>query len=787
LRQRRRFWSSEALIVAALILLPLLFWWRLWALDPADRAGIPQGDLASQYYPLQLFAARELSAGHLPAWDPYLNAGQPGLADIQTGTFYPFNLLSNLLRSLLGLPFTMGWLTAQIVLHFSLASLFTYLFVRHLARRARARLPAARFAGALAALSFTYAGYLTTFPVQQITILETAVWLPLVLLFVDLAIETAGAHVFPISHFVFGAGLALGCALLAGHPQTAMYVVYATLAYGLFRAASSKQQAASGKWQVATRYLLLATCHLPLALALAAVQIVPTLQFIARSTRAGLTYDAVASGFLLAEITHLLYPGYFGGSPQYVGLLPPILAVAALFIRRARREVLFWIVVGIVAFLVAFGGNTFLYSVAYLLAPGFGAIRNQERIVYLFSFAVSVLAGYGALVLVQPVPRLLQKGFHRFGRGLAWVFFGFLALTALWYLGYLQGVQQAVEVNMFEGVLRHHALILLILGGAAVLFFLRRTRQAGRYGLMGLALGLVWLNLFTINWQFNVIDPELGGPAPSTAEGPFVDSGLVSFLQQQPGTFRISSAGLLPGGASAGAVYKLEDITANTPLRLDSFQQFEDKVGSWQRWQLLNVRYVLSKKDLDGPGLERVYEEDKVKVYEVGDPLPRAWLVHSTVTANDDGAIDLLNAADFDPRLSAVLPPEAGLPALPPAGVAADPAQVVETGPGRLVLSVSPGQDGLLVISQPFYPGWRARVDGRDVPIYRADYLLQGIAVRAGPHQVELDYHLALWPAIVSLLAWGACLGGLVARPGRNPKNDSFSRLSKKQGHGLIA
>ena len=176
---RRRAWLSEALIIAALLLLPLLFWWRLWAPALANRAVLPEGDFTAQYYPRQLFAARELAAGRLPAWDPYLNAGQPGLADIQTGFFYPLNLLSNLLLALLGQPFTVGMLTAQVALHFSLASLFTYLLVRHLACRAGAQTPAARFAGAVAALTFTYAGYLTSFPVQQITILETAIWLPL--------------------------------------------------------------------------------------------------------------------------------------------------------------------------------------------------------------------------------------------------------------------------------------------------------------------------------------------------------------------------------------------------------------------------------------------------------------------------------------------------------------------------------------------------------------------------------------------------------------------------------
>ena len=186
--QRRRA-AIEVIIILALMLLPLLFWWRLWTPNLVDRAVIPEGDFTSQYYPLQLFAARELAAGRLPAWDPYLNAGQPGLADIQTGFFYPLNLLSNLILALSGVSFSLGVLTAQVILDFALASLFTYLFVRRLALHTGARLPAARFAGAVAALTFTYAGYLTSFPVQQITILETAIWLPLVLFFLDRAFD----------------------------------------------------------------------------------------------------------------------------------------------------------------------------------------------------------------------------------------------------------------------------------------------------------------------------------------------------------------------------------------------------------------------------------------------------------------------------------------------------------------------------------------------------------------------------------------------------------------------
>ncbi len=760
--------KREAVIVIALLLLPLLFWWRLWTPNPADRAAIPAGDFSSQYYPLQLFAAREIAAGRLPAWDPYLNAGQPGLADIQSGFFYPLNLLPNLLLAALGWPFGLGMLTAQVIVHFALASLFTYLFVRYLARRSGARPPAARFAGAVAALTFTYAGYLTSFPVQQLTILETSVWLPLILLFLTLAVDTHYAirntqyavrntrHATRIPYFVLRtpysvlriaycvlAALALACALLAGHPQTAMYIVYATLAYTLFLVASRRRQTpgvrvrrypppATRYLLPAARYLLFVACYLLLAFSLAAVQLIPTLQFIARSTRAGLDYQAVSWGFPLAEITHLLYPGYFGGSPQYVGLLPPILAAAALLLlSRARRQIAFWSALGGVAFGLAFGGHTFLYNVAYLLLPGFGAVRDQERIIYLFSFAVSVLAGYGALSLVQPLPRSQQRGLRRFVRGLGWLFAAFAALTALWYFGSLQGRQQGVEVNLFDGVLRHHSLLLMVLGGAAALFALRLTGHLRRGWLMALALGLIAFNLFTVNWRFNLSD-DTASPFPAT--------GLTRFLQEQPGVFRISSAGLLPGGASAGIVYELEDITGNTPLRLASFARFEERVGSWRRWQLLNVHYVLSRKEIGGPGLERVYEEEGVAVYRVGDPLPRAWLVGETVTADDEQVFDLLNDDAFDPRRTAVLPPDS---APPPLDGGSGSVRMVEAAPGRLTLDVTAEGHALLVVSQPFYPGWRATVDGRPVPILRVDYLLQGVPIPAGEHRLALRYRLA--------------------------------------------
>ena len=88
---------------------------------------------------------------------------------------------------------------------------------------------------------------------------------------------------------------------------------------------------------------------------------------------------------------------------------------------------------------------------------------------------------------------------------------------------------------------------------------------------------------------------------------------MTEFLRVETGAteakqpVRIASAGLLPGGPGAASVYGLQDITGNTPLHLAAIEVFEEKVPEWRRWQLLNVHYVLSERDVGGPGLAQVF------------------------------------------------------------------------------------------------------------------------------------------------------------------------------------
>jgi hypothetical protein len=257
---------------------------------------------------------------------------------------------------------------------------------------------------------------------------------------------------------------------------------------------------------------------------------------------------------------------------------------------------------------------------------------------------------------------------------------------------------------------------------------------------MALVAGWIALNLFSVNWRFNLEEPGSAGPFASTP--------LTEFLNAQiddarPRT-RIASAGFLPGGPGAASVYRFQDITGNTPLHLARFEAFERSVPEWRRWQLLNVHYVLSDRELDSPGLSQVFptsepDEGQVRAYAMGDPFPRAWVVHAVeVIADERAAMSRVGADEFDLRRAAIVAEPLGV-ALP-GPTDGSRARIVTFAPQEILIEVDAAADGLLVLSEIDYPGWRASVDGAPAHLVLTNGLLRGVPVPVGQHLVRVWY-----------------------------------------------
>jgi uncharacterized membrane protein YfhO len=86
-------------------------------------------------------------------------------------------------------------------------------------------------------------------------------------------------------------------------------------------------------------------------------------------------------------------------------------------------------------------------------------------------------------------------------------------------------------------------------------------------------------------------------------------------------------------------------------------------------------------------------------------------------------------------------------------------------------LKVTTAAPSLLVLAESYYPGWRAWVDDRQVPVYRADIAFRGVAVPAGAHTVRMQFSPAILPvslAVSGMTAVFLCMLGLAARVRRN-------------------
>jgi hypothetical protein len=703
---------SDALVILLLACLCALFFWRIITPVAGDRGYFPSGDFTDQFYVFGVFEARHLLQGRLPLWNPYTYGGHPFLADIQSAIFYPPSLLTILLSAPWGFPLLA--LELEAIVHVFLSGLFTYLFARRLLRRT--------FPALVAAVVFAFGGYLTSYPIQQLAILEVGVWLPLILLLLSVAWERWQARGEKRT-FVW-AGLALGMSLLAGHPQSSMYVFYVAVLYWAYET----YRGVGGLRPKIALFCL----FLLIGLGVAAVQLVPGLEFMLHSTRAQGTYEEMAHGFPLHDLLQIVLPGVLSQwSPLYVGILPLLLACLGVYVVRDRR-VFLWAALALLALLLSLGGSTFLYSPFYLGVPGFGIFRGQERAAYVFSFSVAILAGYGADELFDSWSQIVEARLGRFSRGLVLVAVASVALVFLFLFGWLRAGLAAA--SPFGPMLNRAILLLILVSVGAGCIYAVRRRLAGVRALMAVMALAIVFDLFTINWQNNVRATN-----PLDEYGP---RALLAPIQADQELARVYNEWRLPG--NYGMVYEVEDIGGASPLRLSEYAELVDAVPVERLWELMNVKYVITWRGSLVPETELLYEEpageDTTYLHKLDEHLPRAYVVHQAQVSRGQEALELLADPEFDPLATVVLEEEPGL-ALGDGRVSGDASvSIVEYQPTRIVLDVETEADGILVLSELYYPGWRAFVDGSEVRIHRVDYALRGVELESGARRVEFVY-----------------------------------------------
>ena len=568
--------------------------------------------------------------------------------------------------------------------------------------------------------------------------------------------------------------LAAGLAFLiyAGHIQIAFFVAFATLMWGLFRLISYKE----GRRDI-RRPIIGLTVAVLLGLGLASIQLWPTLEFVrqsglssgGRSFTGGMSVvEALRTGTWLnphgfmgfrdafLNLGLWVYPDLFGNTEMayfrpagnynensvYVGAVAGAFGLVGLFFGRRHRGLAVFFVLLAIAALGAALAIPGLALLNYL--PGFN-FANMGRIRYLASFSLAVLAAVGVdAIFRESVARRRQAGLV-----LIVVLLGSagVAVSGLVRFSANYGYQVpnpdmiARELAFLAGIVAIAALIAALAGSS------RRQAALAARGLLTLLVAFELLN-YGIPLRGG-IDPALVKPSTPA----------LSWLKENAGIDRVTSyretadsrTSLYPNSSVLEGLY---DIRGYEVIKVNRFEQLQrvvagkDSRTSYRQYRsdffnISGVTYFIQsaldseRAILVSEGLRSVYQDADTVIYKNRSALPRAFVAHVTHSVDtQDVALDWFKKEKVDFHRAAIVEAGPRLRGRPEFS----PARIVEYAPESIEISTNAKEKGLLVLSDAYYPGWKAFVDGKEARIYPANVAFRGVAVPKGEHRVRFVY-----------------------------------------------
>ena len=739
---RRRIPSGVRQDVAALGALAVVtsvFFWRVLF---TRGAWIPAGggDLASFLYPTYHYAAESLRRGVIPLWNPHLYLGTPFLPDNQTAVFYPVNLLFYFLTPELTYP-TMEWL---VIVHVFLSGVFMYFCLRYL-ESGHPLHPLAALVGGVAYMlcdvNITHLG--------NLNIIATTTWLPIIFLFYRRAVVERRAGLAAT------AGVFLGMAALVGHGQMLLLIVLGLGLYLLWRWLTSWR----GGWRALLSPALMFALTLAVGLSLAALTLLPAYEMTNYTARAHMSYDE-ASRYSLppAALIGLLVPDLYGRGPSgfwgpwdrvevgYLGVLPLVLAVLALLLRRERTSG-FFVFLAISGLLLALGRYAPVHRLFYHFIPGFDRVRVPARALILFDFGVAGLAALGLDALLRPPGDRVGAAFRRAVRLLPWLG-GATLIVVLLLSRHILTRARSFPANDYEriaGAANRGLVVFALLLAASLIWLWARGKRWRRRTLGLLAVILVTVDLVGLGMNVEVCtyDPLAGFDHPQ----------VLDYLRSDPNYFRVESAREALGvwQPDFSLLYGLYDLGGLwNPLSLAAYDAFYWSVGrDSPLYDFVGVKYLITRKDKppgEGKFVLAFDGDPQVDVYLNTAALPRVLLVHRALVVPDAGtAHTRIHAPDFDPGTMVVLLEGQGQPLDVDPGDGERRLGIADFGSNHLEVTVTTPVEGYLVVSDMFYPGWVATVDGEPQPVLQANYCFRAVYVGPGEHRVRFEFRPRSW------------------------------------------
>ncbi|OGE32055.1 hypothetical protein A2631_02970 [Candidatus Daviesbacteria bacterium RIFCSPHIGHO2_01_FULL_44_29] len=722
-------------------------------------AGIPiknpmASDIFSMLYPWRILGMESLKLGVLPLWDSTIMLGGPLLANFQSALLNPLNAL------FLILPNAWAW-SIEVLLQPFLMALAMYVYLRNL--------KLGKLSSSVGGLSFAFSGFSIVW-MQYNTLGFTLIFIPLTFLYIDKIFETRRAS------FTFLLSICLALQIFSGYPQISIYTFGFALIYFLYRFFYSTREKI---------YIYHFAMALVSGLAFSSIQLLPSAELAALSIR-GIDNVAMSGGIQFLPLQHLLgffVPDFFGNpaAGNYWGIgsfdnfafyLPVVtifFASLVLTSKKYKQASLIFGIISLISLVVAVRSplSSFLVNLNIL---GLKA-AVAARILVFFDFALCVMSAYGVEKFLTDKTSLTLK---------------FKLITPAIFIGVVVGLVLCIVIgdNNFslkqiispsDGhlrvALRNSLLPLMIALVTSALFITIKNRKI----VVCISLLIVLVNvLYSTDKYLSFIKPEL--MYPPSEELSFLKNNLDGHrFDREKGELIPSNSWVPYGLSSAAGQNALSLLSANQYLGLvggrsepqNRFVDFENP--GLPLYDTLDIKYrvLINRSPISAPdptGVPRTFFTNMLKfkevrnflttrVYENSTNLGFAWFTPQvTCSHNNQEVFSALLSADFNPhQLVYVNCNEAKTSAV-------GQVEVTKRSPNSLEFATNSPDENYLIISQAFYPGWVAQVDGKSSNLYIANTALMSVLVPPGEHLVSLRYDpgsLKAGVLIFSLSAFG--------------------------------
>lgn len=743
------------------------------------------------YFPFYKVTLEAVKNFQVPLWNPYAFSGHAHMADFQTAVFYPLSIFG------LFLPQIEFWHLLRIT-PAVLAAFFTFLYLRSL--------KLVTLACIFGALVFGFSPFILTWGEEVVMSPHSIVWLPLILFGIERHLESRKK--------LFLAIIALSTAFsfFGGYMQTSIYMFIFIFFYLLLRARRKLFFSPHG-WRLIGAFILGA--------GIAAVQLFPSAELFFNAARSEVALKEQLSGWLLPIESLLTYlaPDFFGhpathnlfrfGNAQYyegilfVGVAALVFATYMIFLEKNKWLVRFLAISGLAALLSTidwFGARLFLS-----LPIPFLSTSIPNRVLFIPAFCLAILAAGGFDRWLSTKDKNIFKSVLFIGGAYGGVLM-VLALVRIFGISYFEHKQFLTEGNWLVSARNLIIPMALFVATVTILVanvYSRLSKQTAAV----LIVVISFLHIFYFSQKYFSF---------STRDKVFPKSPILTFLQENQGLYRSWGAGeaflennfatqyslFWPEGydslnnrsygeftyAMQGNKIDIFTFRADAGLGRGKTIELVENPARRRLLSMVGVKYVIAETG-DGDLLERndfkkVFEEGEYAIFENLTVMPRVFLA-----SNYEGPPDVfgeepkteaerlqrekerrklipekLLREDFDWRNVIILEKPSPISAQFGEGTV----KMTSYKPHEVRVKTNSNLPKLLFLSDNWYPGWKASVDGDETEILRANYTFRAVALVPGEHDVKFYYDNNIFKigAVISAVCL-LILSGLILRRNR--------------------